>query len=59
LHRADKLIRQKILSHETLKKLFTVQKQFFHSFHGCPAFFGGAFFCASRRDTVRGLQFLA
>jgi hypothetical protein len=24
--------------------LFTVQKQFFHSFHGCPAFFGGAFF---------------
>jgi len=45
LHRAEKLITKTILSHETLKKLFTVQKQFFHSFHGCPAFFSGAFFC--------------
>jgi len=27
----------------SLMLLFTVQKQFFHSFHGCPAFSAGLF----------------
>jgi len=29
----------------SLVLLFTVQKQFFHSFHGCPAFSAGLFSC--------------
>jgi hypothetical protein len=57
LHGGENLIIQKILSHETLKKLFTVQKQFFHSFHGCPAFLGGAFFCDARPASVDDRKF--
>ena len=36
--------------------LFTVQKQFFHSFHGCPAFSAGLFFFISGlRSEVSGM----
>jgi hypothetical protein len=34
--------------------LFTVQKQFFHSFHGCPAFSAGLFFITGHRSQVTG-----
>jgi len=33
--------------------LFTVQKQFFHSFHGCPAFRRGFFFNAVMSEQSR------